>query len=90
VFTAKGSEVTSNWPDKIYKEWLPHSAYEEAHKVTLEYHGLNFKGMDDAESEWEIHVPVGPRAIWASVSLGLNSGTAGVHPRHLCHRAMQE
>lgn len=62
VVTLKGSEVTSNWPDKIYQEWLPHSAYEETHKFTVVYYGPNFKGMDDRESEWEIHVPVEPRA----------------------------
>jgi DNA gyrase inhibitor GyrI len=62
------SEITSNWPDKIYREWLNHSTYEEAHRFTVEYYGSNFRGMDDLESELEIHVPVRPRATWASAS----------------------
>jgi hypothetical protein len=41
---------------------LPHSAYEEAHTFTVGYYGPNFKGMDDPESEWEIHVSVRARA----------------------------
>jgi len=61
VFTLRGSEITSNWPDRIYQEWLPNSAYEEAHKFTVEYYGPGFKGMDDPESELEIHVPVKPK-----------------------------
>ena len=62
VFSLKGSEITSNWPDRIYKEWLPNSAYEEAHKFTIECYGPDFKGMDDPESEIEIHVPVKRRS----------------------------
>jgi AraC family transcriptional regulator len=61
VFTLKGSEITSNWPDKIYKEWLPNSAYEEAHKFTVERYGPTFKGMDNPESELEVWVPIRPK-----------------------------
>jgi AraC family transcriptional regulator len=63
VFTLKGREITSDWPDRIYREWLPNSAYEEAYKFTVEYYGPNFKGMGDPESELEIHVPVKPKQI---------------------------
>jgi AraC family transcriptional regulator len=62
VFTLRGSEIRSNWPSRIYKEWLPDSSYEEAHKFTVEYYAPNFSGMDDPESELEVHVPVRPRA----------------------------
>jgi len=61
VFTLKGSEIASNWPDKIYKEWLPESDYEEAYKVTIERYGPSFQGTDDPESELEIWVPVRPK-----------------------------
>jgi AraC family transcriptional regulator len=55
----RGPEITSNWPDAIYKGWLPQSGYEEAHKATVErYDGDRFKGVDDPESELEIWVPV--------------------------------
>ena len=59
VFTLRGPEITSNWPDAIYKGWLPGSGYEEAFKFTVEcYDGARFKGVDDPESELEIWVPV--------------------------------
>jgi AraC family transcriptional regulator len=59
VFTLRGPEITSNWPDAIYKGWLPESGYEEAHKFTVErYDGDRFKGVDDPGSELEIWVPV--------------------------------
>lgn len=61
VSTLRGSEITSNWPDTIYKEWLPQSAYEEAYKFTVERYGPSFKGTDDPESELEIWVPIRPR-----------------------------
>jgi AraC family transcriptional regulator len=58
VFTLKGDEISSNWPDKIYKDWLPSSGYQEAYKVTIERYDERFKGAADPESELEIHVPV--------------------------------
>ena len=59
VFTLRGPEITSNWPDAIYKGWLPGSGYEEAHKVTVEcYDGDRFKGVDDPDSELDIWVPI--------------------------------
>lgn len=58
VFTLKGSEIASNWPVRIYEEWLPSSLYEEAYKLTVERYGPSFKGMDNPESELEIWVPV--------------------------------
>ena len=66
VFTLRGPEITSNWPDAIYKGWLPQSGYEEAHKFTVErYDGERFKGPNDPESELEIWVPVRRREMGA-------------------------
>lgn len=61
VFTLKGSEITSNWPDTIYKEWLPTSGYEEAYKFTVERYGPSFEGMKDPDSELEVWVPIRPK-----------------------------
>jgi AraC family transcriptional regulator len=61
VFTLKGSEITSNWPDEIYEQWLPSSAYEEAQKFTIERYGPGFRGMDDPESKLDICVPIRPK-----------------------------
>ena len=60
VFTLKGKEITSNWQNKIYKEWLPQSGYEEAHKFLIEYYDDRFRGTDNSESELDIYVPVKP------------------------------
>lgn len=60
-FTLRGNEITSNWPDAIYHEWLPGSGYQETHKFTVEcYDGERFKGMDDPQSELDILVPIAP------------------------------
>jgi AraC family transcriptional regulator len=59
IFTLRGSEISSNWPDAIYKGWLPRSGYTEAHKFTVEcYDGERFRGVKDPESELDIWVPV--------------------------------
>jgi predicted transcriptional regulator YdeE len=59
VFTMKGEQIKSNWPDRIYKEWLPQSPYKEAHPFLIEYYDAErFKGMDNAESELDIYLPV--------------------------------
>ena len=59
AFTLKGEEMTTNWGDVIYKEWLPSSEYEEAYQITIEkYDEDRFKGWGNPESEVEIWVPV--------------------------------
>ncbi len=60
VFTFAGDDIKSNWPDKIFKEWMPDSGYEEAHKFLFEvYDGDRFKGMDKlSESELDVYVPI--------------------------------
>ena len=59
LFTLRGPEITSNWPDAIYQGWLPGSGYKEAYKFTVErYDGERFKGVDDPNSELDIWVPV--------------------------------
>lgn len=59
VFTLKGEQMTSNWGNAIYKEWLPSSTYEEAIGCTIErYDEDRFKEWGDTDSEVEIWVPV--------------------------------
>lgn len=59
VCTLRGPEIRSNWPDAIYKGWLPESGYQEAHQFTVEcYDGERFKGVEHPESELDIWVPV--------------------------------
>ncbi|MBN1642551.1 MAG: GyrI-like domain-containing protein [Anaerolineae bacterium] len=58
VFSLVGPEIRSNWPDAIYKGWLPSSGYREAYKLTIERYGEGFHGMDDPTSELQIEVPI--------------------------------
>lgn len=63
VFAIKATEMHSDWGNKIYKEWLPKSNYEEAHKFLIEYYdGKRFKSMGDEESEIDIYIPIKPRS----------------------------
>ncbi len=60
-FTLRGNEITSNWPEAIYREWLPGSGYQERAKFTVErYDGERFKDVDDPQSELDILVPIAP------------------------------
>ena len=62
VFALRGEQMTGNWGDAIYKEWLPASAYEEAYGCTFErYDERRFQGWGNPESEVEIWVPVRAR-----------------------------
>jgi predicted transcriptional regulator YdeE len=62
VFTLRGEQMTGNWGDAIYQEWLPSSAYEEAYSCTFErYDEDRFSGWGNPESEVEIWVPIRAR-----------------------------
>jgi AraC family transcriptional regulator len=59
VFTLHGQEITSDWPRKIYQEWLPNSGYEPAHQYNFQYYDERFKGIDQIdESTIDVYVPV--------------------------------
>jgi AraC family transcriptional regulator len=59
VFTFQGEEITSDWPRKIYQEWLPNSGYEAAHQYNFQYYDERFKGIDQIdESIIDVYMPV--------------------------------
>ncbi len=59
VFTFQGEEITSDWPQQIYQEWLPASGYEPAYQYNFQYYDERFKGVDNiAESIIDVYVPV--------------------------------
>lgn len=60
-FALRGAEITGNWGQRIYEQWLPSSDRAEAHPYTIEWYGPRFRGMDDPTSELEVWVPVRPR-----------------------------
>lgn len=59
VFTLHGEQITSDWPRRIYREWLPASPYRSSHNYLIERYDARFKGLDQiATSELDIYVPV--------------------------------
>ena len=59
VFTLKGEEIKSDWPNAVHSRWLPEAGLEKSHDYIIEYYDTErFKGMDDPESELDILVPV--------------------------------
>jgi predicted transcriptional regulator YdeE len=59
VFTLHGEEITSDWPRRIYQEWLPGSGYEPTHQYNFQYYDERFKGIDKInESTIDVYVPV--------------------------------
>lgn len=59
VFTLKGDEIKSDWPDRIFKQWLPEAGLETSFDFLIEYYdSQRFKGMDDSDSELDIYVPI--------------------------------
>ncbi|MBI9042844.1 MAG: GyrI-like domain-containing protein [Anaerolineaceae bacterium] len=59
VFTLKGEEITSDWPQLIYDQWMPQNGYELAYPFNFQYYDHRFKGMDKiSESTIDVFVPI--------------------------------
>ncbi len=59
VFIHKGSPQNLRQTyEYIWGTWLPNSEYEADMKYDFELYGERFKGMDNPESEIDIHIPV--------------------------------
>ena len=59
VFTLQGKQIVSDWPQRIYSEWMPGSGYQTAHSYMFELYDQRFKGMDHLdESALDAYIPV--------------------------------
>lgn len=59
VFTLKGAEIPSDWPQMIYQEWLPTSGYQEAFPYNFQLYDHRFKGLENVEeSVIDVYVPI--------------------------------
>jgi len=59
IFTLKGDEIKSDWPSKVITQWLPEAGLEQSCSFIIEYYDIQrFKGIDNANSELDIYVPV--------------------------------
>ena len=58
VYTLKGEEIKSDWPSKLL-DWLSEAGLEQSFTYIFEYYdSKRFKGIDNADSELDIYVPV--------------------------------
>jgi predicted transcriptional regulator YdeE len=59
VFTLRGDEISSDWHQSMYVEWLPQSGYKNAHNYQFQYYDQRFKGPDKLnESELDVYLPI--------------------------------
>ena len=59
--TLRGPEITSDWAQRIYQEWLPEAGYGQVHDFMYELYDQRFKGLDQLEdSEVDIYIPIRP------------------------------
>jgi predicted transcriptional regulator YdeE len=59
VFTLKGEEITSDWTQLVYFDWIPSSGYTLSHKYGFQYYDERFRGLDMIEeSTLDVYVPI--------------------------------
>jgi AraC family transcriptional regulator len=59
VFTLKGQQIKSGWPNQIWNQWIPEAGLETSFNFLMEcYDSQRFKGMNDPDSELDIYVPI--------------------------------
>jgi predicted transcriptional regulator YdeE len=64
VVTLRGKEITADWGNRIYRDWLPASDYVEAHQYMIEYYDERFHGLAHVEkSEIDVYVPIRPAGV---------------------------
>ena len=63
VFTLQGEQITSDWHQLIYHDWLPNSGYDIALGYSIQLYDHRFKGMDKlAESTLDVYMPIKKRS----------------------------
>lgn len=59
VFTLEGEEITADWAQGIYGDWMIEAGYESAHSFMIQHYDPRFKGLDHLEgSELDVYIPV--------------------------------
>lgn len=57
--TLQGQEITSDWGQLIYHDWLPSSGYRPLHPYLIQSYDARFKGLDRVdESVLNAYIPV--------------------------------
>jgi AraC family transcriptional regulator len=59
VFTLYGQEITSDWHQMIYQDWMPSSGYRPSGSYSIQRYDERFKGVDQiAGSVLDVYIPV--------------------------------
>ena len=59
VFTLRGPEITSDWHQMIYQDWMPSSGYRPSGSYSIQRYDKRFKGVDQIEgSVLDVYIPV--------------------------------
>jgi predicted transcriptional regulator YdeE len=59
VFALQGAQITSDWTQLIYTDWMSQSGYRSAYPFGFQRYDARFKGVDRIdESVLEVYVPV--------------------------------
>jgi len=59
VFTVRGQQITSDWPDALWNQWLPEAGLYQAYPYLIEYYDTQrFHGMEHPDSELDLYVPI--------------------------------
>ncbi len=58
VFTLKGNQVTGNWPQKIYRLWLPEAGYRVTGPFMIQVYDSRYKGFGNPATEIDVAIPI--------------------------------
>lgn len=59
VFTLTGEQISSDWPQMIYQQWMPEAGYSAAYPFNFQYYDHRFKGLDNlTDSVIDVYVPI--------------------------------
>ena len=59
VFSLSGSQITSDWYQLIYLDWLPQSGYEVSHDYSFQLYDHRFKGLHNLDASiLDVYMPI--------------------------------
>lgn len=58
VFTLNGSQMTDNWPQQVYRMWLPQAGYQPTSAYIVQVYDSRYQGIGNPATEIDIAIPV--------------------------------
>jgi predicted transcriptional regulator YdeE len=54
-----GAEITSDWYQMIYQDWMPTSGYHQSGSYSIQRYDQRFKGLDQIDdSVLDVYIPI--------------------------------